>query len=171
MTDDPRFLPGSLLGVLNEHQVKFVVIGGVAARLHGSIRKTGDVDVCPEASVENADRLAAALRALDARIFVDEKTPALPFAIDGHAILRLAIMNLLTRFGRLDVIWDPPGSDGYDALDDEAVTMDVLGETVRVTSLSGLIRMKAAAGRPKDMEVLADLRFILDTQRRRSGDA
>ena len=57
--------------VLIEHKVEFVVIGGVAARLHGTGYATLDIDVCPATTEENLQRLAAALKALGARLRVE----------------------------------------------------------------------------------------------------
>ena len=169
MADAPRFQPGAQFECLNRHGVIFVLIGGVAARLHGSIRKTGDVDICPAPHAENVERLVHALRELDARIYVDPETPALPFSTDARALRSMTIVNLLTRSGRLDIVWEPPGSTGYDDLRQDAVEMQVLGQAVVVASIAGLIRTKSAAGRPKDLETIADLEFIRQ-QRTRTDD-
>jgi len=63
-----RFDPEAMLRILTDHGVQYVLIGGLAATLHGSPLRTGDVDICPSRSPENLTRLAAALRAMDARI-------------------------------------------------------------------------------------------------------
>jgi len=160
MAEAPRFQPGAQFECLNRHGVRYVIIGGVASRLHGSIRKTGDVDICPESGDENAGRLVAALREMDARIYVDPSAPALPFSADERSLQGMAIINLLTRFGRLDILWVPPGSDGYEDLRHDAVGMSVLGHDVWVASIDSLVRTKRTAGRPKDLEVVADLLFI-----------
>ncbi len=160
MADAARFQPGAQFECLNRHGVVYVLIGGVAARLQGSVRKTADVAICPAPDDENADRLVRALRELDARIYVDPNTPALPFSADARSLKSLSIVNMLTRFGRLDIVWEPPGSTGYQDLQQDAATVEVLGQEVVVASIEGLIRTKGAAGRPKDMETIADLRFI-----------
>src|SRR5688572_20159792 len=130
MADAPRFQPGAQFECLNRHGVLYVLIGGVAARLHGSIRKTGDVDICPAPDTENAQRLVDALSELKARIYVDEDTPALPFSTDASALRSMNIANLLTRSGRLDILWEPAGSAGYADLRQDAVEMQVLGHPV-----------------------------------------
>lgn len=160
MADAPRFQPGSQFECLNRHGVQYVLIGGVASRLHGSVRKTGDVDICPAPDEGNAQRLVRALQELEARIYVSPDTPALPFSADARSLRTMGIINLLTRFGRLDILWEPPGSSGYDDLRADAVELEVLGHEVAVASIDGLIRMKGAAGRPKDLETIADLEFI-----------
>ena len=160
MADAPRFQPGAQFECLNRHGVRYVLIGGVAARLHGSIRKTGDVDICPESDTDNAAKLVAVLTELEARIYVDPETPALPFSADAHSLQSMAIVNTITRCGRLDILWQPAGSNGYGELSLDAVVMTVLGQSVAVVSLDQLIRLKRAAGRPKDVETVADLTFI-----------
>jgi hypothetical protein len=164
MTEAPRFLPGSQFEAFKRHGLRYVLIGGVAARLHGSIRKTGDVDICPEPTQDNAGRLARVLEELDAKIFVDEATPALPFSGDGPSLLGMALINVLTKFGRLDIVWHPPGTDGYSDLIRDAVVMEVFGHELSVASIEALIRSKGAVNRPKDREVIADLTFIRDRE-------
>ena len=59
---------GRIIGVLLDHEVRFVLIGGLAAIAHGSPFPTEDVDVTPERSRENLTRLLEALRDLGARV-------------------------------------------------------------------------------------------------------
>ena len=162
MAEQTRFQPGSQFEVFNQHGLRYVLIGGVAARLHGSIRKTGDVDICPEPSQENALRLTSAMVQLGAKIYVDENHPALPFSADASSLLGQQLINVLTKFGRLDVVWTPPGTDGYGDLIRDAVVMNVVGQDVAVASIDALIRSKGAIDRPKDRDVIADLTFIRD---------
>ena len=154
---DPQvaFVPSSILGTLNDHQVAYVLIGGVAARMHGSVLRTGDVDICPQATDDNAARLAEALHDLQARVFVDERTPALAVPFDAAFVRGQQVRNLITRFGRLDVIWQPAGTSAYDQLAADAHTAEIRGVRVRVASLDALIASKQAAGRDKDATALA----------------
>lgn len=62
-----RFDPERLLHVLAEHEVSFVLIGGLAAVAHGSPLPTTDVDIAPDRTEENLDRLASALSELGAK--------------------------------------------------------------------------------------------------------
>jgi hypothetical protein len=162
MSEGTRFQPGFQFEVFNRHGLRYVLIGGVAARLHGSIRKTGDVDICPEPTGDNAERLVDALSEMTSKIYVDDDSPALPFSADASSLLGLQLINVLTKFGRLDIVWNPPGTDGYGDLIRDAVVMDVFGHEVRVASIDALIRSKGAIDRPKDREVIADLAFIRD---------
>lgn len=160
MGEGARFQPGSQFEVFNRHGLRYVLIGGVAARLHGSIRKTGGVDICPEPTRDNAGRLAQVLSEMAAKIYVDEGCPVLPFSADASSMLGQQLINVLTKFGRLDIVWNPPGTDGYADLMRDAVVMNVFGHEVRVASIDALIRSKRAVDRPKDREVIADLTFI-----------
>ena len=65
-TEPGEFDAEPILSVLDRHGVEYVIVGGYAARMHGSTRPTRDVDVTPATTGEDLDRLAAALRELDA---------------------------------------------------------------------------------------------------------
>jgi hypothetical protein len=152
--------PLRALRVLSDHEVRFVLIGGVAGRLWGSPTLTNDTDVCCAADVENLQRLADALGELDARLRgVDDEVR---FPLDAHSLASAETFTFTTDVGALDVLTMPAGTRGYDDLRANAEPFD-LGEglVVSVCALDDLIRMKRAAGRPKDrieLEVLAAVR-------------
>ena len=156
--------PLRALRVLQEHGVRFVVIGGVAGRLWGSPTMTNDTDVCCAQDAENRARLADALRSLDARLRgVDDDVP---FVLDAVSLANSQTLPLTTNAGALDLLAVPAGTRGFDELAANAATFD-LGESLLVTvcSLDDLIRMKRAAGRPKDrieLEVLTAVREEID---------
>ena len=154
-----RFSPLDMLRVLNRHRVAFVLIGGVAARLHGSPSLTGDLDVCYDRGQENLERLAEALKELQARLRgVDEDVP---FLLDAKTLKAGSNFTFVTTAGALDVLGAPAGTRGYDELIANAERMDIGGLEVLVADLDDLIRMKLAAGRPKDRieaEILGALR-------------
>ena len=154
-----RFSPLDMLRVLDRHRVAFVLIGGVAARLHGSPSLTGDVDVCYDRGKENLERLAEALKELQARLRgVDDEVP---FLLDARTLKAGSNFTFLTMAGPLDVLGLPAGTRGYEELVANAETMDIGGIDVLVADLDDLIRMKLAAGRPKDrieVEILGALR-------------
>jgi len=154
------FRPVDLLACLNQHGVSYILIGGVAARAHGSSLHTGDVDICPEDHEDNAGRLADALSDLEARLFVDDGSPLFPMEWDRMTVRQQRILNLMTRFGRLDVVWEPAGTSGYDRLLREAWRARIRDIEVMVISLDDLIATKAATGRPRDETPLEQLRFL-----------
>ena len=160
-TEHPVFDPARALAALNDHGVRYVVIGGIAAAAHGSPVLTSDLDVCYARDDSNLRALANALVALHARL--RDAPPGLPYQLDHMTLRHGDHFTFVTDAGDLDVLATPAGTAGYDQLASDASAME-LGERlhVRVASLDLLIRMKAAAGRPKDLFALETLRAIRD---------
>lgn len=157
MTPAP-FDPLRILDALRRHDVRFVLIGGFAGRLLGSPTLTNDLDLCYARDDRNLEQLAAALRELKARLRgVHEEVP---FLLDARTLAAGDAFTLVTDAGNLDVFGYPSGSGGYDALRLTAEIMDIDGHPVAVAAIDDLIRMKLAAGRPKDrieVEILSAL--------------
>lgn len=153
------FDPVLALQTLHRHGVRFVVIGGVGARLYGSPTVTRDTDICYERLPENLERLAGALEDLGARLRdVDEDVP---FLLGAKTLGAGDQFTFRTRAGDFDVVGTPAGVHGFDELAEHATPFDIDGITVLVASIDDLIRMKRAAGRAKDLievEVLAAVR-------------
>lgn len=152
--------PIAALGVLTRHGVRFVVIGGVAGRLWGSPTVTNDVDICYDRTRENLERLASALAEIDARLRGVEDDVS--FILDAETLARGQNFTFTTTLGPLDVLGLPAGVRDFAELSANAAHFD-LGEglLVDVCDLEDLIRMKRAAGRPKDrieLEVLGAVR-------------
>lgn len=166
--------PEQMFRVLHRHDVRYVVIGGFGAWLHGTGHLTQDVDVTPEASTENLDRLSAALHELGARVRTRAVEGGLPFDHDGASLARARVWNLVTEHGDLDLSFEPAGTTGYADLVEDAVHIEVLGIPVVIASLRDIIRSKEAANRPKDHLSLPILRRLLEAQEddaRRERDA
>ena len=147
----------ALLEVLERHRVQYVVVGGFAAELHGSVRRTADVDVVPRATADNLERLAAALREVQAKIRTEGLPEGLPFSPSGEAMVGMTTLNLVTTHGELDLNFTPSGTAGYEDLHADATTFAVGRVQVQVASLADVIRSKTAAGRPKDFDALPEL--------------
>ena len=162
MPQEPDFRPEEILRILNDHDVLYVVIGGMAAVIHGSDIPTTDIDVTPDESLNNLQRLSAALREMNAKIWTQPEPEGLSFDHDGASLADAQILNLITDYGRLDVTRTPAGTQGYEDLKRDAVTVDVFGLAVSVASLADVVRSKQAAGRPKDLQFLPTLRRLLD---------
>jgi hypothetical protein len=154
-----------LLAVLDRHRVVYVLIGGLAAVYHGSPFPTEDADITPESGRRNLDRLAAALRELNARIRTHAEPDGLAFACDATSLESARTWNLVTDAGDLDVSFQPDGTRGYPDLRRDAERVTLYGVTVEVASLADVIRSKQAANRPKDQRVLPTLREILSQRR------
>ena len=154
--------------LLREYGVEFVVIGGIAARLHNTGHATVDIDVCPSRAKSNLTRLAAALRALGARLRVERDPNGVAFDPHPDLLANVATMTLITVHGPLDLCFTPAGfENGYDDLVARAITIQLADVDVPVASLEDVVQSKRAAGRPKDITALP----ALEAQLRRQRDA
>ena len=161
-----EFRPQAILEVLDRHGVHYVLVGGLAAVLHGAVHVTTDVDIVPEEGKANLERLSAALKELGARIRVTGEPDGVPFDHGAESLARVRMWNLTTALGDLDVTFEPSGTRGYEDLRRDVVTLELRDLRVPVASLADVIRSKEAAGRPKDREALPALRELLTEQRR-----
>jgi len=158
-----------LFACLERHGVQYVLIGGLAAVLHGSPLPTLDADVCPSRDPQNLERLAAALEDLDARIRTADDPDGVRFPRDSAFLGGIELLNLVTRLGDLDLALTPAGTTGFAELASRALAMTIRGVTVRVAALEDVIRSKEAANRPKDHRSLPVLRQLLEEVRKRRG--
>ena len=154
MTDFAR-----LLEVLAGARVDFIIIGGFAATAHGSAHVTVDLDVVYERSAENMVRLADALEPL--RPYLRGAPPGLPFRFDVDTIRRGLNFTLTTSAGDLDLLGEAAGGGTYGALLRHSEVRELLGVECRFVDLKTLIQLKRAAGRPKDLERIAELEVLL----------
>ncbi len=165
MTELERFRPDAILRCLIAHEVRFIVVGGLAAQAHGSPSLTGDLDICYGRDAENLARLAVALQELVAvRRGLPVDAPNLP-PLDARTLRAGGLFTLTTTAGDLDLLANPDPDLDFERLRTTAVSTTVAGELVLVASLDSLISMKRAAGRPKDrieLEILGALREELD---------
>jgi predicted nucleotidyltransferase len=148
----------SMLRVLAEHDVEFVVVGGVAAVLHGSSRVTRDLDVVYARAPENLARLVRALEGLHP--YPRGAPPGLPFRWDADTLRHGLNFTLETDVGNLDLLGEIAGGGSYLELLVDSVETSAFGFTFRCLDLDALIRVKRAAGRPRDLEAIAELQVI-----------
>jgi hypothetical protein len=139
----------ALLGALSAHEVRFVVIGGVAVGAHGYVRATEDLDLVPDPDPANLRRLAEALDALDSTLPTAEGR-RFDAAEDTTVMLRGGNLTADTRFGGLDVVQRLRGVPAYSELDRGAVESELLGVPVRVCALAQLREMKQARSAGQD---------------------
>jgi hypothetical protein len=160
------FDPVEMLRVLRDAEVRFILVGGMAAILHGDVGVTVDLDIVPEREPGNLERLASALRALGARSRTEGVPEGLAFDCSGRFLQSLApdsILNLSTRAGDLDLTFRPSGTEGYPDLRREAIEIEAARDVrILVASLADVVRSKEAAGREKDRVALPRLRRLLD---------
>lgn len=142
--------------------VSFIIIGGVAAAAHGSTQLTNDLDVVYARSADNIQRLAAALASHSPYL---RGVPAgLPFKFNTATIKLGLNFTLDTDFGPLDLLGEATGGGTYDALLPHVVTLELYGGPCLCVDLPTLIRLKRAAGRPKDILALGELEAIRRAQ-------
>ena len=145
-----------ILRALAEHEVDYVLIGGLAVQTHGHVRTTNDADLIPAPEPANLARLAATLRELEAKVLNpgEEKT-----AVDTKMLPRATIWQFATRDGGIDVMHEVPGGRPYKELRQRALQVHLGDIEVPVVDLDDLIQMKLARGRPVD---LADVAALTD---------
>jgi len=146
------FDPERILRALSRRRVRYILVGATAARLQGFPRLTADADIAPALDIRNLTRLSAALRDLRARVYTQSMPEGLPFSCDAETLSRANVWNLVTDAGRLDLIFKPSGTDGYDDLERSALTYKVFGVKVRAASLKDILRSKLASNRPQDQQ-------------------
>ncbi len=159
MTDFPR-----LLEALRRGGVEFIVVGGFAATAHGSAHVTLDLDIVYRRTPENIARLADALKPLQP--YLRGAPAGLPFAFDRETIARGLNFTLTTVAGDIDVLGEVAGGGTYEALLSRSRPIQVFGHEYLFVDLEALIVLKRAAGRPKDLERIAELEALLEERNR-----
>jgi predicted nucleotidyltransferase len=160
----------TLLGMVRglvEADVRFIVIGGVAANAHGSARITDDLDVCYDPEDDNRRRLAATLAAWGACLRGVE--PGLPFVMDDRTLRTTPVMTLITSQGSIDVMDRVLGVGEFPDVLRDSVEAEAAGVKFRVLALPALIRAKRATQRRKDVDQLPELEALLELSRERGG--
>lgn len=158
MSTSQAFDPVPALEVLARHGVRFVLIGGLAARALGSPLITRDIDICYARDDDNLERLAAALREVRAELRgVDEQVP---FLLDAETLKAGDCFTFTTDVGSVDILGTPSGVGGFEDLSAGAERVYIGGSEVLVAAIDDLIRMKRAAGRPKDLRTIEELEAL-----------
>ena len=145
---------------LAEARVDFIIIGGIAATLHGAARATYDVDVVYGRDASNLQRLVDAFA--DKHPYLRGAPEGLPFRWDAETLARGLNFTLKTDVGDVDVLGEVTGGGGYEDLLPYSQPVEIEGHTCRVITLPKLIAVKRAAGRTKDFDALAELEALLE---------
>lgn len=169
---DELFDPDHILSTLNRYRVRYVLVGGMAARAHGASRPTTDIDCVPDTESTNLDLLAHALLELGARLRVanlsKEEIEALPIRINGKTLGAFGSSTWSTRFGPIDVLTDlrdiSGKRHGFRSLFERSFSVSINGVDVTVASLPDIINSKMFASRPKDLEAIPELQSLLDSE-------
>jgi hypothetical protein len=155
MTDFVR-----LLASLVSSRVDFLIVGGIAAGIHGAARATYDLDIVYSRSTENIGRLVSALAAIHP--YPRGAPRGLPFQWDVETVKRGLNFTLTTDIGSIDLFGELTGGGGYDQLIGRSIEVDIQGNTCWVLALPALIEVKRAAGRPRDLDAVAELEALLE---------
>jgi hypothetical protein len=150
----------SLLPLLVKNEIDFIIVGGAAATAHGSARLTLDLDVVYRRDDLNLDRIVRALEPIQP--YLRGAPPGLPFEWSVQTLKKGLNFTLITTLGPLDLFGEIVGGGGYEELQNETIKIQVAGVECLCLSLERLIEVKRAAGRPKDLEAIAELVQILE---------
>jgi len=149
-----------ILLLLADAELDFVIVGGVAASIHGSSYATFDLDLCYSREQTNLERLAAALQAVRPRL--RGAPEGLPFVWDAKTLRNGMNFTLATNLGDLDLLGEISGVGAYPEVRAASVQVALFGRSFAVLSLEALIRSKQAAARPKDQLSLPELKALLE---------
>lgn len=158
----------ALVRLLTHGNVEFIMVGGAAATVHGSARLTQDLDIVYRRTPENIDRLATCLQ--PHHPYLRGAPPGLPFKFDTHTIQRGFNFTLTTALGSIDLLGEITGGGDYEELLPYSVEVELFGVKCRCLGLRRLIEVKRAAGRPRDLEVVAELEALLEERGKRSPE-
>jgi predicted nucleotidyltransferase len=151
--------------VLNGADIKYIVVGGWAAALHGSPRLTLDVDLVYARDRTNIENLTKALQPLSP--YLRGAPPGLPFKFDFATARNGLNFTLTVRdLGDVDFLGEIAGGGTYEQLLPFSEEMTMFGLKFRCVTLERLIQLKRAAGRPKDLEAIAELQALLEAKRK-----
>ena len=126
-----------------------------------------DLDIVYSRGSENIARLVGALRPLHP--YLRGAPQGLPFEWSVKTIQNGLNFTLMTTLGALDLFGEIVGGGGYEQLLPETIKIEVAGVESLCLSLKSLIEVKRAAGRPKDLEAIAELEEILEEKDRETG--
>lgn len=157
-----------LILTLVEGQVKFIIIGGVAAIVHGSARVTFDLHAVYARDSDNIKRLVQTLKPYSP--YLRDAPPGLPFVFDQKTVEQGLNFTLTTKLGNLDLFGEVVGGGTYEDLLPYSQEIEVFGVKCLCLGLQRLIHIKRAAGRPKDFEAIAELEAILEETQKQKAD-
>jgi predicted nucleotidyltransferase len=147
-----------LLKRLNDHRVKYVLVGGMACVIHGSQIVTQDVDICAPLTRENLSGLMAALAGANPRF---RTTRALrPLPDQPEELENFKNLYLITDLAQLDVLSEIAGVGKYEEVERHTILVDLEGLPCRVLDLDTLIVAKKAMHSPKDQQAAKELEAI-----------
>ena len=150
--------------VLCDGGVEFVIVGVVAASLHGSVRISIDLDICYRRSTVNVKRLADVLKPLRPRPIGFPEN--LPFTWDEKTLRNATVLTLQTELGEIDLLAEVAGIGSFE----EVQAVEAFERKVQTIDLRALIQAKRTAGREKDLSALPELEGLAEAADNESGE-
>lgn len=159
---------GRLFAALHTTGVEYIVVGGVAATIHGSSRLTQDVDICYARTDANLDRLVRALRPL--KPYLRGAPRGLPFEWSAATLRAGLNFTLTTTAGDIDLLGEITGGGTYNEMIEHTIIVILFSHDTKCLNLEWLIATKRAAGRPRDLEAIAELEALREEITRGRND-
>jgi predicted nucleotidyltransferase len=158
---------GQILDVLSRGGVSFIVVGGIAAMAHGGTGLTADLDLVYSRDRQNVRQLVNTIAEYQPFLGAPE---GLPFTWDQGTVHAGLNFTVMTSLGDVDLFGKMAGAGGYHELLPHSVEVTIFGVNCRCATLERLIQMKRAAGRPRDLPVMAELLALLEERRKMHPD-
>jgi predicted nucleotidyltransferase len=153
-----------LIAILVNNHVEFIIVGGAAATAHGAARLTLDLDIVYARQKTNLENIVQALQPVEP--YLRGAPPGLPFEWSVETLKNGLNFTLITTLGAIDLLGEIVGGGNYEQLKPDTIKVNVFGVECLCLSLERLIEVKRAAGRPKDLEAIAELVQILNERNR-----
>jgi len=144
-----------LLHKLQIEQVEFVLIGGMAASLHGSAVITLDLDICLSFTKENNIKLVKALKDVDPRFRMTPNRKPLP--LDATELERFKNLYLSTTAGQLDILSEVDGIGDYTEVQKQSEQHVINGLPIQMLTIDAIIHSKSVLRRDKDRYAIIEL--------------
>ena len=158
-----------LLARLLQADVEFVLVGGLAAAIHGSSLNTRDVDICIRLSAENLMRIQSAVADLHP---VHRTRPDIPLALTPEECSRFKNLYLKTDLGIIDCLGEVRAVGDYEEALCHSIILNLPIGQCRILDLETLIKAKEAMGRPHDLIAVQHLKAVRSlTQQKHQADS
>lgn len=156
--------PDAFFDALNAAGVDFVVVGGLAANVHGSQRVTKDVDIAYHTEANNLRRLCKAVNAMQPRMLVPGEPEGRPVTLTPDLLKRHPLLQLSTNVGEIDLLSSIAGFKSYGAIKDASEPLNIEGRDIRMLTRAGVIKSKRALNRPKDIDDINQLKALAELE-------
>ena len=163
------FDPAGLIKALDEADVDYVLVGGLAASALGLPRGTEDMDILASTEADNLQRIHSALLALKARLRIAKPPYAVDFDPHPSLLKQQTMLTMTTTSGDLDLLFEADGIGGYDDIEPKSETYELYGCLVKIAHIDDIIASKQAAGRQKDIDAMSGLNELRSTLEERKN--